>query len=187
VSSLKAAFDTQVLAKSPGEVIFSCRQLVQVYRSDLDYTFKAEHKMLPKWSQPYCIRKCLCNSYKLKNHDGTAITGTFSSRRLCAFIPREGTKLAMEQQEFEENLRTKEPPIDGEDEEGDGLDEEEDEMEEDAEEQEEEEGVEDSYSWMNRFLSGEDTTLFEEGGIVASGGVDLLVLSQLVSRRSSML
>ena len=44
----KAAFDRRVLAKSPGEVVFTWGQLVQVYRSDLDYTFKAEWKMLPK-------------------------------------------------------------------------------------------------------------------------------------------
>ncbi|KIK02132.1 hypothetical protein K443DRAFT_77856, partial [Laccaria amethystina LaAM-08-1] len=48
----KSAFDKKVLAKKPGEVIFSKGQLVQVYRSDLDDTFKTERKILPKWSPP---------------------------------------------------------------------------------------------------------------------------------------
>ena len=48
----KTAFDKKVLFKTPGEVIFSKGQLVQIYRSDLDYTYKTEHKLLPKWSTP---------------------------------------------------------------------------------------------------------------------------------------
>lgn len=35
----KATFDKRVLAQKPDEVIFSKGQLVQIYRSDLDYTF----------------------------------------------------------------------------------------------------------------------------------------------------
>ena len=105
VLSLKAAFDRRVLAKSPGEVVFTRGQLVQVYRSDLDYTFKAERRILPKWSPPYHICKHLRNSYRLENRNGSIIKGTFSSRRLRAFIPREGTKLAVEQKEFEERLK----------------------------------------------------------------------------------
>jgi hypothetical protein len=126
--SRKAAFDRRILAKSPGQVTFTCGQLVQVYRSDLDYTFKAKRKILPKWSRPYRIRKRLRNSYKLENRDGTAINGTFSSRRLCAFVPQEGTK---EQQEFEETLRTGKTT----------ADEEEEDEEEDEEDEEEEEAL----------------------------------------------
>ncbi|KIJ66668.1 hypothetical protein HYDPIDRAFT_86081, partial [Hydnomerulius pinastri MD-312] len=48
----KAVFDKQVLKRQPGEVIFTKGQLVQIYRSDLDYTFKTERKILPKWSEP---------------------------------------------------------------------------------------------------------------------------------------
>ena len=44
----KSTFDKRVLAKHPGEVTFSKGQLVQIYRSDLDYTFKMERKLLPK-------------------------------------------------------------------------------------------------------------------------------------------
>ncbi|KAG2743092.1 hypothetical protein P692DRAFT_201676636, partial [Suillus brevipes Sb2] len=48
----KAAFDKRILQRAPGEVLFKPGQLVQVYRSDLDYTFKTERKLLPKWSVP---------------------------------------------------------------------------------------------------------------------------------------
>ena len=48
----KGAFDRQLLAKFPREVIFKTGQLVQVYRNDLTYTFKTERKLLPHWSPP---------------------------------------------------------------------------------------------------------------------------------------
>ena len=51
----KNVFDKRVLERTPGEVIFSKGQLVQIYRSNLDYTFKTERKLLPKWSTPQCI------------------------------------------------------------------------------------------------------------------------------------
>jgi hypothetical protein len=48
----KNAFDARVQAKH-SEVTFTKGQLVQVYCSDLDYTFKTKQKLLPKWSSPY--------------------------------------------------------------------------------------------------------------------------------------
>jgi hypothetical protein len=48
----KLAFDRKLLSRAPKEVIFKAGQLVQVYRSNLDFTFKAERKMEPKWSAP---------------------------------------------------------------------------------------------------------------------------------------
>lgn len=48
----KAAFDKKLLQRAPGEVIFKIGQLVQVYHNDLDYTFKTERKLIPKWSVP---------------------------------------------------------------------------------------------------------------------------------------
>ena len=51
----KNAFDKRVLAQSPGVVTFEKGQLVQVYRNDLTYTFKAERKLLPRWSAPQRI------------------------------------------------------------------------------------------------------------------------------------
>ena len=44
----KRTFDKRVFVQNLGEVIFSKGQLVQIYRSDLDYTFKTECKLLPK-------------------------------------------------------------------------------------------------------------------------------------------
>ncbi len=86
----KETFDRRVLKSPAGEVLFHKGQLVQVYRSDLDYTFKTERKLLPKWSIPRRVTERLHNSYKLETLEGTAITGEFSARRLRAFIPRAG-------------------------------------------------------------------------------------------------
>ena len=93
----KSAFDKRVLAHKPGEVTFSKGQLVQIYRSDLDYTFKTDRKLLPKWSSPQRVVERNLNSYTLEKLDGTPIAGLFSARRLREFIPREGTDLAREQ------------------------------------------------------------------------------------------
>ncbi|KIM54447.1 hypothetical protein SCLCIDRAFT_83359, partial [Scleroderma citrinum Foug A] len=48
----KATFNRRVLKCQPAEVIFTPGQLIQVYRRDLNYTFKTEQKILPKWSYP---------------------------------------------------------------------------------------------------------------------------------------
>ena len=97
----KLTFDKKVLTQKPGEVTFANGQLVQIYRSDLDYTFKTERKLLPKWSIPHRVASKLMNSYILET-----LPGTFSARRLRRFIPKEGTKLAEEQRKIEElNIR----------------------------------------------------------------------------------
>ena len=114
--SRKGVFDRRMLAKKPGQVIFKRGQLVQIYRSDIDYTFKTERKLLPKWSQPRRVTKHLRNSYKPENLDGSEIEGTFSSRQLREFIPREGTQLAMAQRELEEQISKEN--TEGEEEEG---------------------------------------------------------------------
>ena len=93
----KSTFDKRVLTRKPGEVTFPKGQLVQIYRSDLDYTFKTERKLLPKWSPPQRVVARNLNSYTLEKLDGTPIAGLFSARRLREFIPKEGTKLAQEQ------------------------------------------------------------------------------------------
>ena len=98
----KTAFDKRVLTQRPGEVIFSKGQLVQIYRSDLDYTFKTERKLLPKWSTPQRITARHLNSYVLETLNGDPLPGSFSARRLRRFIPREGTRLAEEQKQIEE-------------------------------------------------------------------------------------
>jgi hypothetical protein len=89
----KLAFDRKVLAQAPREVIFKAGQLVQVYRSDLDFTFKTERKMVPKWSAPRRVTSRDRNSYKLETLEGLPIGNRFSSRRLRRFIPRTGTML----------------------------------------------------------------------------------------------
>jgi len=78
----KEAFDKKVVARAPREVIFRAGQLVQVYRSDLDYTFLAIRKLEPKWSAPRRIMSRTKNSYKLETLEGLPIGGRFSSRRL---------------------------------------------------------------------------------------------------------
>ena len=98
----KSTFDKKVLAQKPGEVVFSTGQLVQIYRSDLDYTFKTERKLLPKWSPPQRVVSRLTNSYVLETLQGERLPGTFSARRLRRFIPKEGTRLAEEQKRIEE-------------------------------------------------------------------------------------
>jgi len=99
----KAAFDKHIVDRTPGEVVFSKGQLVQIYRSNLDYTFEAKRKLLPKWSPPHRVTTRLRNSYKLEMLNGEAVQGEFHARRLRAFTPREGTKLAEEQRVFEED------------------------------------------------------------------------------------
>jgi hypothetical protein len=100
----KAAFDKRVFDSKAGQVIFKKGQLIQIYRSDLTHTFKAERKLLPKWSQPHRITSRLQNSYWLETIEGNALNGEFHARRLRPFIPREGTALAEEQKAIKEKV-----------------------------------------------------------------------------------
>jgi hypothetical protein len=104
----KAAFDKQVLARPPGEVIFKAGDLVQVYRSDLDFTFAMARKLLPKFSAPRRVVSRNRNSYQLETLEGFPIAGKFSSRRLRQFIPRQGTELERAQAAIEKEWRRKE-------------------------------------------------------------------------------
>ena len=75
----------------------------------MDYTFKAERKMVPKWSIILCrVAEKLANSYRLENREGKPVDGLISSRCLQQFVPRTGTKLAEEQRKHEENIRKEE-------------------------------------------------------------------------------
>lgn len=100
-SKQKEKFDKKVMGRAPKEVIFKAGQLVQVYRSDLTYTFKVERKMVPKWSAPRRVVKRDRNSYSLETLEGLPIGGRFSSRRLRRFIPRSGTQLQEAQKAVE--------------------------------------------------------------------------------------
>lgn len=93
----KAAFDRRVRRDLPGVVSFSAGDLVQVYRSDLDYTFRADRKLLPKWSVPRRVVACTGNSYRLENLAGEPIDGLFHARRLRAFTPRTNSMLALDE------------------------------------------------------------------------------------------
>jgi hypothetical protein len=103
----KAAFDKRVLARSPREVIFTPGQLTQFFHSNVHSTLEAKRKLLPKWSTPCRITERLRNSYRLENLDGVPIPGEFHARRLRAFFPKEGTRLAEEQRQRDEE-QTKE-------------------------------------------------------------------------------
>ena len=87
------------MLKGPGEAIFHNRQLVQVYCSNLNYTFKTKCKLLLKWLQPYQVRDQIQNAYTLKQLDETLVEGEFSTRRLYSFTPRPGSKLKEQQHE----------------------------------------------------------------------------------------
>ncbi len=93
----KQAFNRKVHGSRAGPVTFSVNSLVQVYRSDLDYTFSTERKLLPKWSQPHRVVKQLENSYQLQTLAGAPIAGKFHARRLRQFHPRPGTELALKE------------------------------------------------------------------------------------------
>ncbi len=97
----KEAFDKRVQNSTAGEVVFEKGQLVQVYRNDLDYTFKTERKLVPKWSIPRRVVSRAQNSYQLEEIDGTRINGHFSAQRLRAFVPRSGSRLANQVEDLE--------------------------------------------------------------------------------------
>ena len=104
----KAAFDKQVMSHPPREVTFRAGDLVQVYRSDLDFTFKTDRKLLPKFSAPRRVVSRNLNSYQLETLEGLPIGGRFSSRRLRLFVPRKGTELEEVQAAIEKEWRERE-------------------------------------------------------------------------------
>jgi hypothetical protein len=108
----KKAFDRKVQLRAPREVIFLAGQLVQVYRSDLDFSFRTERKMEPKWSAPRRVVSRDRNSYIIQTLEGLPIAGRFSSRRLRRFIPRTGTSLAEAQAAVEAELSRTEAEAD---------------------------------------------------------------------------
>jgi hypothetical protein len=100
----KARFDTKLLKHAPGEVTFKVGDLVQTHATQWVRTFAAIKKLIPMWSAPCRIVTRQRNSYTLETLDGDPIDGVFNARRLRAFIPRDGTKLA-----FNELVRENEP------------------------------------------------------------------------------
>jgi hypothetical protein len=104
----KAMFDNQVLKRAPREVIFQAGDLVQVYRSDLDFSLQTERKLLIKFSAPRRVVKRNKNSYQIETLEGFPISGWFSSRRLRLFVPRTGTELEHTQAAIEKEWRDRE-------------------------------------------------------------------------------
>ena len=86
----KTAFDKRVLSRNPGEVIFLKGQLVQIYRNNLDYTFKTDRKLLPKWSVPQRVVSRNLNSYKLETLNGDPITSSASRSGLVPVLSPSG-------------------------------------------------------------------------------------------------
>jgi transposase InsO family protein len=104
----KEMFDRKVLKTAPREVVFLLGDLVQVYRSDLDFTFSSTRKLEPKWSAP---RRVVCrtkNSYQIETLEGLPINGRYSSRRLRRFYPRGETSLARIQETLGPEWRIRE-------------------------------------------------------------------------------
>lgn len=104
----KATFDKKVLSHPPREVVFKAGDLVQVYRSDLDYTFKTDRKILPKFSAPRRVVTRNQNSYQIETLEGFPIAGRFSSRRLRLFVPRKGSEREGVQAAIEKEWRDRE-------------------------------------------------------------------------------
>ncbi|KZP30609.1 hypothetical protein FIBSPDRAFT_884141 [Athelia psychrophila] len=75
-------------------VEFTVNTLVQVYHSDLNYTFRTERKLLPKWGPVRRIVGRNRNSYKVATLEGLTLKGWFSARRLHEFAARPGMELA---------------------------------------------------------------------------------------------
>jgi hypothetical protein len=113
----KSSFDKRLKKSRKGEVTFAKGTLVQIYRSDMDNNHKSIRKLIPKWSPPHRVVKCLVNSYRLETLNGDELEGLYSSRRLRRFTPRQGTRLAAQQAELETRLRAEEEEEDWIDEE----------------------------------------------------------------------
>jgi hypothetical protein len=59
------------------------------------------------WSIPHCVATCQVNLYTLETLAGLPLAGVYNARWLQQFLPREGTRLAMDElarmEEVEEN------------------------------------------------------------------------------------
>jgi hypothetical protein len=93
----KATFDARLRQRTPKIVIFQPGDLVQVHATEWVHTFASIKKLIPMWSVPHRVITRQLNSYTLETLGGLPLEGIYNSRRLRAFEPREGTKLAMEE------------------------------------------------------------------------------------------
>jgi hypothetical protein len=93
----KQRFDSKVLKHKPGNVIFKPGDLVQVHATKWVHSLAAIKKLIPMWSPPRRVILKKRNSYTLETLEGEPVDGVFNARRLRAFEPREGTKLAFDE------------------------------------------------------------------------------------------
>ena len=89
----------------PKEVIFKRGNLVQVHRTDLNFTHSTIRKLTPRWSPPFRVTKRIRNAYKLETLNGSQAQGEYSARRLRRFHPRDGTQLAADQERYMEKMK----------------------------------------------------------------------------------
>ncbi|KIK19186.1 hypothetical protein PISMIDRAFT_683458 [Pisolithus microcarpus 441] len=103
----KAAFDKHILQWHPGEVVFEKGHLIQIYWSDTDYTFKTDHKLIPKWSQPHQVTEWLHNSYRLETLRGTLLPGEYKQDEYMKHMHNaQGEKERDEENEVEETTES---------------------------------------------------------------------------------
>jgi len=93
----KQRFDSKVLKRKPGNVTFKPGDLVQVHATKWVHSLAAIKKLIPMWSPPRRVFSKKRNSYTLETLEGDPVDGVFNARRLRAFEPREGTKLAFDE------------------------------------------------------------------------------------------
>jgi hypothetical protein len=93
----KAMFDAKLRQRAPKNVVFLPGDLVQVHATEWVRTFASIKKLIPMWSIPHRVVARKLNSYTLETLSGLPLAGLYNSRRLRAFEPRAGTKLAMDE------------------------------------------------------------------------------------------
>lgn len=94
----EVAFNSKITdSRLKTTITFKVNDLVQIYRNDLDYTFRTNRKLLPKWGAVRRVVSRDVNAYKLATLEGLILKGRFSARRLRRFVPRAGTNLEAEQ------------------------------------------------------------------------------------------
>lgn len=97
----KVAFDHKVASSHNRVINYKRGDLVQIHDLRLDLTLSMEAKLLPHWGTPHWVVGQQRNSYQLEIVQGLPIGGMFIVQCLWIFIPRPGTKLAMQQLEIE--------------------------------------------------------------------------------------
>ena len=104
----KGIFDAKLRQRAPRIVVFQPGDLVQVHVTEWIRTFAAIKKLTPMWSIPHRVKTKLLNSYTLETLEGLPLTNVYNTRRLRAFTPRVGTKLAASEMERMEMIEEEE-------------------------------------------------------------------------------